>query len=42
MQMLYEYNAEYTTKHSVTCYDENLNSKGETWLSFNTSTVCQV
>ena len=40
--MLYEYNAEYTTKHSATYYDEDLNITGKTWLSFNTSTVCQV
>ena len=27
--MLYDYNAEYTTKHSDTCYDEDLNSTGK-------------
>ena len=40
--MLYEYNAEYTTKHSAMCSDEDLNSREKTWLSFNTSTVCPV
>ena len=28
-------------KYFATCYDEDLNSTGNTWLSFNTSTVCQ-
>ena len=37
--MLYEYNTEYTTKHSATCYDEDLNSLGKTRLSF-TSQQC--
>ena len=35
--MLYEYNAEYTRKHSATCYHEDLNSTGKRWLSLNTS-----
>ena len=29
-------------KHSATCYDEDVNSKGKTWLNFNLSIVCQV
>ena len=40
--MQYEYNTEYTTKHSVTCSDEDINNTVKTWLSFNKSTVCQV
>ena len=40
--MLYEYNTEYTTKHSATCSDEDLNIRAKTWLSCNTSTVCPV
>ena len=40
--MLYEYNSEYTTKHSATCFHEDINNTGKTWLSFNTSIVCQV
>ena len=40
--MLYEYKTEYTTKHSATCSDKDLNSRGKTWLSFNTSSVCPV
>ena len=40
--MLYEYNTEYTTKHSATFSDEDLNSRWKTWLSFKTLTVCQV
>ena len=36
MQMLYDYNTEYTTKPSATCYDENINGTGKTRLSFNT------
>ena len=31
--MLYEYNTEYTTKHSATCYDEDLNSTGKAILT---------
>ena len=42
MQMLYVYIAEYTTKHSATCSDEDLNSTEKTWLSFNTSSVYQI
>ena len=40
--MLYEYNTEYTTKHSATCSDEDLYSRGKTWLTFDTSSVCPV
>ena len=40
--MLYEYNTEYTRKHSAMCYHEELNSTGKTWLSFNTSIVYQL
>ena len=40
--MLYEYNTEYSTKHSSNGSDEDLNNRGKTWLSFNTSAVCQV
>ena len=40
--MLYEYNTEYTTKHSAACLDEDLNCRGKSWLSFNMSRVCQV
>ena len=28
--MLYDYNTEYTTKHSATCDDEDINSTGKT------------
>ena len=40
IQIFYEYNTENTTKHSATCYDEDINRK--TWLRFNSSIVCQV
>ena len=42
MQMLYVYIAEYTTKHSATCSDEDLNNTEKIWLSFNTSSVYQI
>ena len=32
--MLYEYNTQYTTKHSATCCGEDLNDTGKIWLSF--------
>ena len=28
-QMCYDYNTEYTTKHSVTCYDVDINNTGK-------------
>ena len=37
--MLYEYNTEYTRKHSAACYKmyhEDLNVTGKRWLRFNT------
>ena len=40
--MLYDFNTEHTTKHSATCYDEDINSTGKTWLSFKKSIVRQV
>ena len=40
--MLYDYNTDYTTKQSATCYDNDINSIGKTSLSFNKSIVCQV
>ena len=43
--MLYEYNTEYTRKHSAACYKmnhEDLNVTGKTWLRFNTSMVYQL
>ena len=40
--MLYEYNTEYTRKHSVACYREDLNVTEKTWLRFNTSIVYQL
>ena len=39
IKMLYEYSTEYTTKHCATCYDEDINCIGETWLSLNLSIV---
>ena len=39
--MLYNYNAEHTTKHSAACYDVAINSQSKTWLSFNLSMVYQ-
>ena len=33
--MLYDNNTEYTTKHSDTCYDEDINSTAKTWFIFN-------
>ena len=42
IKMLYEYIIEYTKKHPATCFDEDINSTGKTWLSFNLSMVCQV
>ena len=30
MQMLYDYNTEYTTKHIAKCYDADINSTGKT------------
>ena len=35
IQMLYEYNTEYSTKYFVTCYDADINSTRKTGLSFN-------
>ena len=40
IQMLYQYNTQYMTKHSATCFDADLNDTEKTWLSFNKSTVC--
>ena len=37
--MLHEYNTEYSQKHSVACYNEDLNSIEKTWLSLNTALV---
>ena len=44
IQMLYEYNTEYTTEQYTTyaCYNEDKTSTGKTWLSFNMSIVSQV
>ena len=36
----YQFNTEYTTKHSVLGYDVGRNSKAKSWLSFNLSKVC--
>ena len=40
--MVYEYNTEYTRKHSAACYYEDLNVIGKTWLRFNTMIVYQL
>ena len=40
--MLYEYNTDYTRKHSAKCYHGDLNSTGKTWLRLNTSIVYQL
>ena len=40
--MLYEYNNEYTRKHSVMCYHGDLNNAWKMWFSFNTSIVYQL
>ena len=44
IEMLYDYNTEYTPKHSSTCYNAHIlvNSTGKTWSSLNLSTVYQV
>ena len=39
IQMLYEYDTEYTRKHYATCYHKDLNSTGKTWSSLNTAVV---
>ena len=39
---MYECNTEYTKKHSARYNHEDINITGKTWLSFNTSIVCQV
>ena len=39
--MLYDYNTEYTTKHSTKCYDVDIKSTWKIWLSFNKSKVYQ-
>ena len=39
IEMLYDYNTEYKTKHSAMCYDTDINYTGKTWLSFNLSLV---
>ena len=41
-QSQYEYNTEYTRKHSAACYHEDSNSTRKTWLRFNTSIVYQL
>ena len=40
--MLYDYNTEYNTKHSVACYDVNITSKTKSLFSFNLSIVYQI
>ena len=40
--MLYNYKTEYTTKHSVACYDVAINSTSKTRLSFNLSIVNKI
>ena len=42
IQILYDYNTEYKTNRSATCYDADINSTGKTWLSLNLSIVSQV
>ena len=32
--MLYEYNTQYMTKHSATCYDEDLNDTEKNLVKF--------
>ena len=39
IQMLHEYNTEYTGKHYAMCYHKDLNSTGKTWLSLKTAIV---
>ena len=33
----YDYNTEYTTKHSTMCHELDINSTGKTWSIFNLS-----
>ena len=40
--MLYNYNAEYTMKHSAACYDVAINSTSKIRLSFNLAIVYQI
>ena len=40
--ILYNYNIEYTTKHSVACYDVVINGISLTWLSSKLSKVYQI
>ena len=42
IQILYDYNTEYMTKHSAACCDLEINNTGKTWLSFHLSIVYQV